>query len=108
MGDLVNDRKDGALRLETGRSLSKAGRQAYSKVVTPGWEDIGQGMASPGVGGPLWRDIQKDGSRARSFGSASRFPKDRGGQTPGPGLYKQTERDVAIIVKEPHGETKGS
>merc|ERR1712232_493912 len=91
------DRKDGALKLETGRSFG-IGRQAYKGVITPGWEDIGQGMTSPGVGGPLWRNIQKHGSRARSFSTAERFPKERGQNSPGPGMYKQNERDTAIVV----------
>jgi hypothetical protein len=91
------DRKDSALRLETGRSFG-VGRTCYSKVITPGWEDVGQGMASPGIGGPLWRDLHKHGSRARSFSTAQRFPKERGQDIPGPGMYKQNERDTSIVV----------
>jgi hypothetical protein len=104
------DRKDSALKLETGRTFG-TGRQAYKKVITPGWEDIGQCRASPGVGPPLAQD-PKHGSKACPFSTAQRFPKERGQDIPGPGMYKQNERDTSIVASkkedDPLKERQGS
>jgi len=83
-------RKDVALNLESGRSIG-TGRQAWEKVVTPGWECEGRCRASPGPGDPLWRDIIKEGSRAHHIPVAERFPKPSlGNCAPGPGTYDVT------------------
>eukprot|EP00928_Gymnodinium_smaydae_P039511 TRINITY_DN26987_c0_g1_i1.p1 TRINITY_DN26987_c0_g1~~TRINITY_DN26987_c0_g1_i1.p1 ORF type:complete len:339 (+),score=26.48 TRINITY_DN26987_c0_g1_i1:171-1187(+) len=86
--------KDGTFKPETGRSFGIS-RAAYDKVIRPGYESELQIKSSKGVGPPLWRDIKKEGSRARSFSMADRFPKSGPSQVPGPGLYKQSERDVS-------------
>lgn len=78
----------------TGKSFS-VGRSAYNKVIRPGWETEGQCKTSPGVGPPLWSNINKDGSRAMSIGHAERFPRSSSGCSPGPGAYNRDERDVS-------------
>eukprot|EP00928_Gymnodinium_smaydae_P020427 TRINITY_DN17898_c0_g2_i3.p2 TRINITY_DN17898_c0_g2~~TRINITY_DN17898_c0_g2_i3.p2 ORF type:complete len:101 (-),score=9.72 TRINITY_DN17898_c0_g2_i3:122-424(-) len=57
-------------------------------------------MTSKGVGPPLWRNIHQEGSRARSFSRASRFPRISSNDVPGPGIYKQSERDVSAITSK--------
>lgn len=64
-------RKDFSLRFDNGRSIG-TGRQAWEKVVTPGWECEGRCRASPGVGPPLWSEVVRGGV---SMGCAQRFPK---------------------------------
>mmetsp|Transcript_21647 Transcript_21647/g.50602 ORF Transcript_21647/g.50602 Transcript_21647/m.50602 type:complete len:297 (-) Transcript_21647:17-907(-) len=85
-------RKDVALRMDMGRSFG-IGRAAYEKVCSPGWETVGQGQASAGVGEPLWFDpLKKSGLRAGSttFGKQERFASPASqGDTPGPGQYNQ-------------------
>eukprot|EP00931_Biecheleriopsis_adriatica_P065524 TRINITY_DN40039_c0_g1_i1.p1 TRINITY_DN40039_c0_g1~~TRINITY_DN40039_c0_g1_i1.p1 ORF type:complete len:315 (-),score=54.95 TRINITY_DN40039_c0_g1_i1:81-986(-) len=87
-------RKDVALRGDTGRSIS-TGRQAWEKVITPGWEVEGRCRASPGIGPPNWTNINKHGSRAMSIGKAERFPRTASEScSPGP-IYNQGEREVS-------------
>lgn len=86
-------RKDFALSLDSGKSIG-CGRQAYEKVITPGYESEGRGRASPGPGPPLRSEVvSKDGkvslgTRVCSIGKAERFPA-RGytSASPGPGAY---------------------
>lgn len=82
-----------SLNLGTGRSIG-AGRTAWEKVVTVGWESEGRCRASPGPGPPLWSDpVQGGGVR---FGTAERFPKLKADDScPGPGQYRRDERDVS-------------
>merc|ERR1719310_193068 len=91
------DRK-GELEGGTGRSFG-VGRYAYKKVCTPGWETEGAGRASPGVGPPLWSDITDVGNKKGqkhpfTIGKAERFPEAKTQGFPGPGHYRQDERDV--------------
>jgi len=87
-------RKDTALQTDNGRSIG-AGRQAWEKVITIGWESEGRCRASPGPGAPLWRNIKQEGSHACPFGKAERFPSAKSQKDPGPGQYRRTERDVS-------------
>lgn len=90
--------KDVALRSETGRTFG-VGRAAYDKVLRPGWETEGQCKTSPGVGPPMWRDLKRDGGRgACPFSTANRFPKEKGTDVPGPGMYRQSERDMGATM----------
>jgi hypothetical protein len=89
-------RKDVALHPHTGKSFG-IGRQAYEKVIRPGWENDGQCKVSSKIGeATVWNDIEKNPcSGAYSIGKASRFPKDRvAAASPGPGQYKRDERDL--------------
>lgn len=85
------NRKDVSLNVNTGRSIG-CGREAWEKVITPGWETEGKCRTSPGPGPPLWTSINNTGSR---FGTANRFGKDVLDKSPGPGSYKRAERDVS-------------
>ncbi|CAJ1336370.1 unnamed protein product [Effrenium voratum] len=79
-------RKDFSLRLDNGRSIG-TGRQAWEKVVTPGWECEGRCRASPGVGPPMWSEVVRGGV---SIGKADRFPKAADGTcSPGPIYHLQ-------------------
>lgn len=95
-------RKDFALNLESGRSIG-TGRQAWEKVITPGWERVGKCAAGPGVGPPLWSDIKKEGSKACPIGRAERFPASRDVTcSPGPGAYSPEHVKEALShVKSP-------
>jgi hypothetical protein len=79
------------LKLDTGVSFG-AERKAYDKVISPGWEDIGKCAAGPGIGPPLPPMKDKNGF---VMGSADRFSKSKPSQVPGPGYYRQCERDVS-------------
>merc|ERR1719271_1082908 len=69
-------RKDVALNGGTGRSFG-IGRQAYEKVIRPGWEKDGQCKVSTKLSGPLWRDPLTDPcSAAHTIGNAKRFTPD--------------------------------
>lgn len=87
-------RKDTALNLGSGKSIG-TGRQSWEKVITPGWECEGRCRASPGVGPPLWTDLQKDGNRAVTMPKAERFPRARSDGPPGPGAYDQSHKTVS-------------
>lgn len=87
-------RKDFALSLDVGKTIG-CGRQAWEKVVTPGWEVEGRCRASPGPGPPLSSDVvSKDGTkfignRVCSIGKAERFPASRYEScSPGPAAYR--------------------
>lgn len=86
-----------SLKLGTGRSFG-VHRKAYDKVIRPGWETEGRCLASPGIGPPMWFDPKKDGSRACPMGRAQRFPEARGQNFPGPGHYRQDERDCGATL----------
>lgn len=89
------DRKDVALKFNTGRSFG-IGRVFYDKVLRPGSDREGQGKESFGPGPPLWRDISKDGSHAHMIPKTKRFQEDRErASTPGPGAYDREERSVS-------------
>lgn len=91
------DRKDVALSGSTGKSFG-IGRSYYDKVIRPGWEREGQGKESSGPGPPLWRDIDKEGSRPHAIPKAMRFKEDREKvNTPGPGAYDRNERNVSTL-----------
>lgn len=82
-------RKDFALSAGTGKSIGNS-RSSWEKVITPGYETANQCKTSPGVGPPLWRDINAQGSRASSLGRAERFPKSQYEHcSPGPAGYGQ-------------------
>lgn len=99
-------RKDTALNTATGRSIG-AGRSAWEKVITPGWECEGRCRASPGPGPPLWRDIKHDGSRSFSMGMAERFPRSTYEScSPGPAAYSQNERGVGKPGKQHLSDTR--
>jgi hypothetical protein len=85
------------LNLATGRSFG-IHRAAYDKVIRPGWETEGCGKASPGVGPPMWKDLKKDGSGAYSIGKGARFTEAKSQDFPGPGKYRQTEKDVGATL----------
>jgi len=97
-------RKDSALNSGSGRSIG-AGRVAWQKVITPGWEVEGRCQASPGPGEPLWSDIKQEGSRACGFGRAERFRTLKSQMGPGPGYYKRNERDVGR-TSQPLSDTR--
>lgn len=91
------DRKDVALSGGTGKSFG-IGRVFYDKVIRPGWEREGQGKEGSGPGPPLWRDIDKEGSRPHAIPKARRFKEDREKvNTPGPGAYDRDERNVSSL-----------
>ncbi|OLQ05347.1 hypothetical protein AK812_SmicGene11479 [Symbiodinium microadriaticum] len=92
-------RKDFALRGDNGRSIG-TGRQAWEKVVTPGWECEGRCRASPGVGPPLWTDVSKDGSPGVSMPRADRFPRTAYAScSPGPIYTLPNEREAKFASK---------
>jgi hypothetical protein len=91
------DRKDVALQGSTGKSFG-IGRSFYDKVIRPGWEREGQGKEGSGPGPPLWRDIDKEGSRPHAIPKQQRFKQDREkAATPGPGAYNRDERNVSTL-----------
>lgn len=90
-------RKDFSLRLDNGRSIG-TGRQAWEKVVTPGWECEGRCRASPGVGPPLWSEVVRGGV---SIGGAERFPRAADVScSPGP-IYKLPEAGPRLGPRRP-------
>mmetsp|Transcript_131025 Transcript_131025/g.184693 ORF Transcript_131025/g.184693 Transcript_131025/m.184693 type:complete len:318 (+) Transcript_131025:63-1016(+) len=92
-------RKDFALRGDNGRSIG-TGRQAWEKVVTPGWECEGRCRASPGVGPPMWTDVSKDGSPGVSMPRADRFPRTAYEScSPGPIYALPNEREAKFARK---------
>jgi len=92
-------RKDFALRGDNGRSIG-TGRQAWEKVVTPGWECEGRCRASPGVGPPMWTDVSKDGSPGVSMPKAERFPRAAYTScSPGPIYSLPNEREAKFAKR---------
>jgi len=91
-----------------GRSTSMStGRSAYDKVITPGWESLGQCRESPGPGPPIQNDIKQAGSLKGSIGKASRFPKSQYEScSPGPAAYNQDSRACGKVGKQHLSDTR--
>lgn len=89
------NRKDDAICMHRGRSFG-IGWKAYDKVIRPGWELEGQGKTGPGVGPPLWEEVE-DFPTKHLIPKAQRFRANGAAFIPGPGAYPRNERDVSKL-----------
>lgn len=116
--NLEYTRKDDSIQFHTGRSLG-VGRNAYDKVIRPGWETEGQCKASPGIGPPMWSQLlepeldekkyPKEAPLVKQrgkFANAQRFPRSADETcSPGPGKYDRNDGCIQSPPQKPKKKT---